>query len=165
MGVGVRVLLVVTWWCQQSAAVWRGSVIPRSDWYGTTPRPPPQCWCSAGRMQRLLLIGALPCMQGAETTRSRKVTGVLAAVSSSPTGQTTSKTLQLVIHASIVVSSCGAIHTPALLLRSGVTVGGNVGANLRLHPATGITGTFNRTPEQAAAGRGAVEMYKVSCAC
>jgi long-chain-alcohol oxidase len=104
-------------------------------------------------------------MQGAETTRSRKVTGVLAAVSSSPTGQTTSKTLQLVIHAPIVVSSCGAIHTPALLLRSGVTVGGNVGANLRLHPATGITGTFNRTPEQAAAGRGAVEMYKVSCAC
>jgi long-chain-alcohol oxidase len=109
----------------------------------------------------------LPCAQVSQgdSTHCRKVTGVLAAVSSSPTGQTTSKTLQLVIHAPIVVSSCGAIHTPALLLRSGVTVGGNVGTNLRLHPATGVLSVFDRTPEQAAAGRGAVEMHKVSWAC
>jgi long-chain-alcohol oxidase len=41
-----------------------------------------------------------------------------------------------------VVSAAGALHTPALLLRSGVTVGGNVGANLRLHPATVVTAVF-----------------------
>lgn len=93
-----------------------------------------------------------------------RATGVLASLSSGPTGQTSSKALQLLIHAPVVVSSCGAIHTPALLLRSGITVGGNVGTNLRLHPATGVNGVFERTPEQAAAGRGAVDMHKVRCA-
>jgi long-chain-alcohol oxidase len=68
----------------------------------------------------------------------------------------------LMVHAPIVVSSCGSIHTPALLLRSGITVGGNVGGNLRLHPATGVVGVFPRTAEQAAAGQGAVQMFKVS---
>jgi hypothetical protein len=69
------------------------------------------------------------------------------------------------VHAPIVVSSCGSIHTPALLLRSGITVGGNVGGNLRLHPATGVVGVFPRTAEQAAAGQGAVQMFKVIAVC
>lgn len=68
----------------------------------------------------------------------------------------------MVVHAPVVVSSCGSIHTPALLLRSGITVGGNVGANLRLHPATGTVGVFARSAQQAAAGQGAVQMYKVT---
>lgn len=108
------------------------------------------------------LVCLLGCLQAthAGSTRSKKVTGVLCAVSSSPTGQTSSQLLQVVVHAPIVVSSCGALHTPALLLRSGITVGCNVGANLRLHPATGVTAVFDKSPQQAAAGRGAVEMHK-----
>jgi hypothetical protein len=117
---------------------------------------PLRCIQDASKMQQISC--SLSCVQA---TPSRKATGVLAAVSSSPTGQTTSKTLQLVIHAPVVVSSCGAIHTPALLLRSGITGGGNVGGNLRLHPATGVISVFERNLEQQDAGSGAVEMHKV----
>lgn len=58
--------------------------------------------------------------------------------------------------------SCGSVHSPALLLRSGVTVGGNVGRHLRLHPAAGTVGVFAPDEEQTAAGQGAVNMYQVS---
>lgn len=44
--------------------------------------------------------------------------------------------------APIVVSSAGSLHTPALLLRSGVRCGGNVGKHLRLHPAVVALGLF-----------------------
>jgi choline dehydrogenase-like flavoprotein len=43
-----------------------------------------------------------------------------------------------------VVASAGALHTPALLLRSGITGGGNVGKHLRLHPATFALGYFDQ---------------------
>lgn len=40
-----------------------------------------------------------------------------------------------VFKAPLVIASAGSIHSPALLLRSGITVNGNVGKHLRLHPA------------------------------
>lgn len=80
---------------------------------------------------------------------------------SSDTQQSSSAAIRLVVHAPIVISSCGSINTPALLLRSGITGGGSVGSNLRLHPATGIVSMFRPTPEQAAAGEGSVQMHKV----
>ena len=40
-----------------------------------------------------------------------------------------------------VVVSCGSIHTPALLLRSGLR-NRNIGKNLRLHPVTTVSGYF-----------------------
>ncbi len=46
--------------------------------------------------------------------------------------------------ADCVVACAGALHTPALLLRSGVTVNGNVGRNLRLHPATAVMGIYQK---------------------
>lgn len=49
------------------------------------------------------------------------------------------------ISADVVVCSSGAIHTPALLLRSGIAGGGKVGANLRLHPVTAAFGRFPRS--------------------
>eukprot|EP00892_Ulva_mutabilis_P009280 jgi/Ulvmu1/6724/UM030_0057.1 len=42
------------------------------------------------------------------------------------------------VRARAVVSAAGALHTPALLLRSGVRGRGNVGRHLRIHPATFI---------------------------
>lgn len=45
-----------------------------------------------------------------------------------------------------------------------MTVGGNVGNHLRLHPAAGVMGMFEQqagTREQPAAGRGSVNMYEV----
>ena len=41
-----------------------------------------------------------------------------------------------------VVVACGALHTPALLRRSGLA-GPAVGRNLRLHPVTGVVGIFD----------------------
>ena len=46
------------------------------------------------------------------------------------------------VRAPIVVGAAGALHTPALLLRSKITAGGNVGRNLRLHPATAATAVY-----------------------
>jgi choline dehydrogenase-like flavoprotein len=41
-----------------------------------------------------------------------------------------------------VIVSCGAIHSPALLLRSGL-VNENIGKHLHLHPVSNICGVFN----------------------
>jgi choline dehydrogenase-like flavoprotein len=45
------------------------------------------------------------------------------------------------VRARVVVAAAGAIHTPALLLRSGLHDG--VGENLRLHPVTAVWGYFD----------------------
>lgn len=46
------------------------------------------------------------------------------------------------VRARAVVAACGALHTPALLRRSGLA-NGNVGRNLRLHPVTLLVGEFD----------------------
>ncbi len=48
---------------------------------------------------------------------------------------------QLTVRARTVVAACGALHTPALLRRSGVASPG-LGRGLRLHPATAVAGVF-----------------------
>jgi choline dehydrogenase-like flavoprotein len=47
----------------------------------------------------------------------------------------------LTVRARAVVIACGALHTPALLLRSGLT-NSNIGRNLHLHPASAVCGLF-----------------------
>lgn len=68
--------------------------------------------------------------------------------------------VSLLVHAPLVFAACGALHTPALLLRSGVRSRGNVGRHLRLHPALGVTAVFQQTLEQQAAGLGAIEPHR-----
>ena len=46
------------------------------------------------------------------------------------------------VRARAVVAACGAIHTPALLRRSGLA-NLNIGRHLRLHPATVVWGVFD----------------------
>ena len=46
------------------------------------------------------------------------------------------------VRARAVVSACGAIHTPALLRRSGLE-NVNIGKHLRLHPATVVWGVYD----------------------
>jgi choline dehydrogenase-like flavoprotein len=51
----------------------------------------------------------------------------------------------VVVRARLVVSACGAIHTPALLHRSGVRPpSGRLGHNLSLHPNVKLTAVFDR---------------------
>jgi long-chain-alcohol oxidase len=46
------------------------------------------------------------------------------------------------VHAAAVVVCAGAVHTPAVLRRSGLD-NPNIGRHLRLHPVTGVAGTFD----------------------
>ncbi|HEY2768441.1 MAG TPA: GMC family oxidoreductase N-terminal domain-containing protein, partial [Solirubrobacteraceae bacterium] len=48
----------------------------------------------------------------------------------------------LTVKARAVIAACGAIHTPALLKRSGLG-NPNIGRNLKLHPATPVFGVFD----------------------
>ena len=48
----------------------------------------------------------------------------------------------LTIRSRAVIVACGAIHTPALLRRSGLQ-NPNIGKHLRLHPATAVFGIFD----------------------
>lgn len=51
---------------------------------------------------------------------------------------------RVVVRAKLVVSACGAIHTPALLARSGIrTPSGQLGKNLSLHPNVKLTAVFD----------------------
>ncbi len=49
---------------------------------------------------------------------------------------------RLTVNARAVIASCGAIHTPALLRRSGLG-NQNIGRHLRLHPAGVVFGVFD----------------------
>ena len=47
------------------------------------------------------------------------------------------------IRSKVVVSACGSIHTPALLLRSGLG-NENIGRHLHLHPVSNVCGVFDQ---------------------
>jgi choline dehydrogenase-like flavoprotein len=49
---------------------------------------------------------------------------------------------RLTVRSRAVVAACGALHTPALLKRSGLE-NPNVGRNLRLHPVTAVWGIYD----------------------
>ena len=55
--------------------------------------------------------------------------------------------MTVVVHAPLVIVSAGAIETPALLKRSGLT-NPNIGRHLRLHPVA-VTGAFYEEPVEA----------------
>ncbi len=76
---------------------------------------------------------------------NNRVIGVSATV----TGQN-GKQLRLRIRSKLVIAACGSLHTPALLLRSGVCLP-HLGRNLHLHPTTGVGATF---PHRIAAWEG-----------
>ena len=49
---------------------------------------------------------------------------------------------QVTIRSRAVIAACGAIHTPALLRRSGLA-NENIGKHLKLHPASAVWGVFD----------------------
>jgi choline dehydrogenase-like flavoprotein len=79
----------------------------------------------------------------ARTTADRIVTegGRAAGVEATYTDPETGRTARITVRAPSVVVACGALESPALLLRSGIG-GPAVGLNLRLHPCTAIIGTY-----------------------
>jgi choline dehydrogenase-like flavoprotein len=81
-------------------------------------------------------------------TERGRATGVVARVRQ-PDG--TERTLT--VRARAVIAACGAVHTPALLVRSGLAHP-RIGAGLRLHPATAVVGVF---PERVEPWSGALQ--------
>ncbi len=98
--------------------------------------------CRAGAKQSSLLTylqdaadrGA-KMIVGADVRRVRISDGRASGVEAEVGGH------RLTVNARAVVAAGGSIETPALLLRSGL--GGQVGHNLRLHPATAVAGVFD----------------------
>ncbi len=66
-----------------------------------------------------------------------RATGVIATVRDPLSGAAH----RLTVRAQAVISACGAVHSPALLIRSGVQSPA-LGRNLFLHPATSVWGLF-----------------------
>ncbi|MCW3017538.1 MAG: oxidoreductase GMC-type [Solirubrobacterales bacterium] len=71
------------------------------------------------------------------TTEHGRASGVVATYADPVSGATSSVT----VRARHVVVACGALESPALLLRSGIG-GPAVGQHLRLHPCTATFGTY-----------------------
>jgi choline dehydrogenase-like flavoprotein len=71
-------------------------------------------------------------------TENGKAVGVEATYTDPQTQVST----RVVIHAPAVVAAAGSLETPALLLRSGIG-GPAAGAELRLHPASLVTGIYD----------------------
>lgn len=70
-----------------------------------------------------------------------RVTGV-TAVATNESGESCA----IQIRAPVVVVAAGAIHSPLLLLRSGLTLPA-IGRNLFLHPTTAVSGTYSQRIE------------------
>jgi choline dehydrogenase-like flavoprotein len=65
----------------------------------------------------------------------------------------------LTVLAPVVVVAAGTIHTPVLLRRSGLQGrSGQLGRNLRIHPALGVAGAF---PEDVSSWKGTLQPYFV----
>ena len=71
------------------------------------------------------------------TTDHGAATGVIATVTDAATGAQH----QLTVRAKTVVVAAGALHSPAILLRSGVG-GTHLGRHLKLHPVVAVTGFY-----------------------
>jgi hypothetical protein len=68
--------------------------------------------------------------------------GMAIGVEATYTDPTTQETSRVVINAPSVVAAAGSLETPGLLLRSGIG-GPAVGAELRLHPASLVSGVYD----------------------
>jgi len=87
------------------------------------------------------------------SSRAQRASGVIVH----PVGH---PNLPIHIHAKIVVASAGSLHTPALLLRSGITCRGNVGKNLHLHCGVGIVARFPKKPKSEDPREGRINLWE-----
>lgn len=85
------------------------------------------------------------------TRRGKRATGVIGRVRGS--GH------RVEVRAKLVISACGAIHTPALLARSGFrSPSGQLGHNLSMHPNVKVVAIFD---EDVTGWRGAHQAFQV----
>ena len=83
--------------------------------------------------------------------QGKRATGVLGRVVGTPH--------RIAVRAKLVVAACGAIHTPALLHRSGFrTPSGQLGHNLSMHPNVKVVAIFD---EPVTSWKGAHQAFQV----
>ena len=88
------------------------------------------------------------------TMHGKRATGVIGSVRTDDGAKH-----EIVVRAKLVVSSCGAIQTPALLARSGLTSrSGMLGQNLSLHPNVKVVALFD---EDVSGWQGAHQAFQV----
>ncbi len=88
------------------------------------------------------------------TMHGKRATGVIGSVRRDGGAKH-----EIVVRAKLVVSSCGAIQTPALLARSGLTSrSGMLGQNLSLHPNVKVVALFD---EDVSGWQGAHQAFQV----
>lgn len=84
------------------------------------------------------------------TRHGKRATGVIGAAAGGH---------RVAVRAKLVVLACGAIHTPALLARSGFrSPSGRIGHNLSMHPNVKVVAIFD---ESVASWRGAHQAFQV----
>ena len=89
------------------------------------------------------------------TMHGKRATGVVGHVRNADG----SRGVNVVVRAKLVVSACGAIHTPALLSRSGLSSrSGQLGGNLSLHPNIKVVAIFD---EDVTGWKGAHQAFQV----
>jgi choline dehydrogenase-like flavoprotein len=107
---------------------------------------------------RALAFGArvyADCRAHTLVTHGKRVVGVAARVVRA-NGTSGAKVL---VRAATVVVAAGSIHTPALLLRSGIrSPSGQLGANLTLHPNAKVVATFD---DDVVGWKGVHQAYQV----
>ena len=85
------------------------------------------------------------------TRHGKRATGAIGTVKSSDH--------KITVRAKLVVAACGAIHTPALLVRSGFrSPSGQVGRNLSMHPNVKVVAIFD---EPVTGWKGAHQAFQV----
>lgn len=85
------------------------------------------------------------------TRHGKRATGVV--------GRVVGSGHQLTVRAKLVVSACGAIHTPALLVRSGFrSPSGQLGHNLSMHPNVKVVAIYD---EPVTGWKGAHQAFQV----
>ena len=88
------------------------------------------------------------------TMHGKRATGVIGSVRTDA-----GKRHEVVVRAKLVVASCGAIQTPALLARSGLTSRSSMlGQNLSLHPTVKVVALFD---EDVSGWKGAHQAFQV----
>jgi choline dehydrogenase-like flavoprotein len=89
------------------------------------------------------------------TMHGKRATGVIGRVDN----EDGSRGHNVVVRAKLIVSSCGSLHTPALLSRSGLTSrSGLLGKNLSLHPNVKVLAIFE---ENVSSWRGVHQAFQV----
>ena len=89
------------------------------------------------------------------TRNGKRATGVMGHVNRADG----SRGFHIAVRSKLVVAACGAIHTPALLVRSGIQArSGLIGGNLSLHPNVKVVAIFD---ERVTGWQGAHQAFQV----